>query len=313
MLKRLTLLVLLLAGMMISFTACSSDSSTEPTTPSVTTGPIPNEQQATVATQTSEQVSSSIAQLDGNINMMSSGMGFPSKDGKNPPLHWSAIGDGWYQYNYYYGGGIDSNAVWKIRYTPDVWATTIPDYSTVTKFEYNLNNTWQEVEDGVTQDLGFIWDAACEYENVERSSVKGHNDFDFVLKMTSAQYNMDMSFYWNMAYDGVSVNSTDRAAHFTMNSVWPYGVSETTGQVLYSDLNSEFKFNAAGVGILDAADQYLAGKCWSHGNLFIKFYYNGTNGWYTIAAQNFATQIIWNPWSGKKVKLSGKYFTQLKK
>jgi len=194
MLKRLALLVLLLAGMMISFTACSSDSSSEPTTPGVATAPIPNEHQATAAEQTADQVVSSLGQLESNVGMMSSGMGFPSKDSKTPPLHWSATGDGWYQYNYYYGGGIDSNAVWKIRYTPDVWATTIPDYSTVTKFEYNFNNTWQEVEEGVTQNLGLIWDAACEYESTDRLTVKGHNDFDFVLKMTSASYNMDMSF-----------------------------------------------------------------------------------------------------------------------
>jgi len=283
------------------------------TTSGTTTTPIPNEQQATVANQTAEQVSGSIAQLDVNINMMSSGTGFPSKKSKNPPLHWSAIGDGWYQYNYYYGGVIDSNTVWKIRYTPNVWATTIPDYSTVTKFEYNFNNSWQEVEDGVTSNLGYIWNTVCEYDNPNRLTVKGNNDFNVIYNVTSTSYNFDMSFYWNMAYNGVSVNSQDKAAHFTMQSLWPYSTDQSSGQVLFSDLNSEFKFNSAGVGVLDPAEQYLAGKCWTNGNLFIKFYYNGTNGWYTIAAQNFATQSIWNPWNSKKVKRSGKYFTRLKK
>ena len=67
--------------------------------------------------------------------------------------------------------------------------------------------------------------------------------------------------------------------------------------MLYSAITGEFKFAANGAGNLDTEDLNLAGRLYTNGTLFVKFYCDGTNGWYKIAADGYAAQTVWFPFS----------------
>jgi len=302
MLKRLTLLVLLLAGMMISFTACSSDSTTEPTTPpGPTTGTLTNlstEEQQTAATQTTSQVNSAIDMVNSNIDGLT-GFGKYALKGKNPPTGWVAMGDGWYKETDISHG----NTLFKVRFSPDIWMMTVPDPDLITKFELKYSYDSTMTSEQYSMQTGFLWDMLEEWQNTEKTFVKGHNNYNMIFKMTVPQApsnNFDYSFNWNTEFDSVSTSSADKTAHFTFSSTWPFIANQQTNQVLWTSFSGEFRFAADGKGILDANDIYLAGKVSSNGNLFIKYYFDGTNGWYTIAADNFVTHIIWDPTKVKK-------------
>lgn len=299
MLKKLSFLVLLVAGLLLTFTACSDDKTTEPvvtpdTPPGPTTGTLTTltpAEQTTAATQTTQQVNSSIDMVYGNIGGMS-GFGKYALNGKNPPTGWVAIGEGWYK-------DIDmshGNKLFKVRLSPDIWLSANPDPDLITKFELKYSYDSTIVNPQYAMQNGFLWDMLTEWEDASETSVKGHNYMNMVLKMTVPQSpasGFDYSFSWNTIYDGVSTVANNESAHFTFTSTWPFRSDGEQGQVYWTAFAGEFKFDVNGAGILDASDLYLAGKVTSNGTLFIKYYNNGSTGWYKTAADNFLGQTTW--------------------
>ena len=295
MLKRLSFLVLLLAGLLVSFTACSDDGD-DPVTPDPNAGTsslttLTPTQQADAAVGATQQVNNTISMVDDQMGMMGG-------IGKTPPTGWVSMGEGWYKDSDHSHG----NHLRKIRYSPDVWANDPVDYSQVTKLEFIQSYDTTTTQQQMTMQQGMKYDMLFEWEDAAKTKVKGHNKFDIIAKLMVPQYpqyNYDYSFNWHMTFDGVSTVSDDKSAHYTFTTKWPYIVDMEAQEpeIYWTNFSGEFKFGTDGTGILDANEQYLAGKVSSNGTLFIKYYYNpnGTpKGWYKIAADNFVATTIWN-------------------
>ncbi|MBN1971465.1 MAG: hypothetical protein JXR48_01290 [Candidatus Delongbacteria bacterium] len=269
--------------------SCSDDDKKDGTK----TSTVSDENQEEVAIQVTGQVDDSFNQLAMATNGLQGNFYFAkSGDGKNPPEYWESIGDGWYQYTGEYFG---ENFVYKTRYSPDIWATQNPNYDDVTKFESILGYEYEINYNGSTVSSGFNWETMCEYEDEFRNSVNGYNNLSSYASNSYEDYN----FHWNITFDGVSIEPDDYTSHFIMDCTYPY--YDGQGQdLLYTEIDGEFKFAADGTGVLSETEQYLAGTVKSNNILFIKYYSNGSSFWYTLELDDFASQYPWYPWYGVK-------------
>ena len=68
-----------------------------------------------------------------------------------------------------------------------------------------------------------------------------------------------------------------------------------TYEYLYTDLTGEFKFAAKGAGDL-GPDANQAGFMASNGTTFVKYYHDGTTGYYTLSKDGFTQHYPWYPW-----------------
>lgn len=297
MIKRLVLIFAVVLSFVV--VSCSEDKSTEPTGPD--TQVIPAADQAEAAEASADQVSSMISQIDGYGDGLTGG-GIYKKDGindKDAPDGWIAVDESWYEYT----KGIpewDDYYDMRIRFTPDIWLTEIPDYDTVTKYEYKFKYYNDDPDENGNVYQQWLWDAYAQYSDGTKTIIDGVNNYDYSSKfLIQDTYTMEYKYIWGCDFDGVSVSENDKSAHFTMDCVYPYSYSFDGSSInmLYSAITGEFKFAANGAGNLDEADLNLAGRLYTNGTLFVKLYCDGTNGWYKIAADSYAAQTLWYPFS----------------
>lgn len=290
MIKKLVLIFAVVLSFVI--VSCSEDKSTEPTGPD--TQVIPAADQPEAAATSADQATSMISEIDGLGGRMT---GF--KFGKAAPDGWTAVGEGWYKYSYG-TPEMDDYYDMRIRFTPEIWLAEVPAYDTVTKYEYMFKYYNDDPNEYGNVYQQWLWNAYAQYSDGTRTVIDGINDYELSSKsLIQDTYTMEYKYTWGCDFDGVSVSDDDHSAHFTMDCVYPYTYSFDGSSInwLYSAITGEFKFAANGAGNLDTEDLYLAGRLYTNSTLFVKFYCDGTNGWYKIAADSYAGQTVWYPFS----------------
>ena len=290
MIKKMTLIMA--AGLMLFLASCSEDKSSEPSGPD--TQVIPADQQEDAAETSADQVNSSISSIDQLGGMMTG-----AKSGKAAPEGWTAVGESWYKY--FYGTTEDDYYDLRVRFSPDIWLTEVPDYDAVTKYEYKFKYYNDDPNEYGNVYQQWLWNAYAQYSDGTKTFIDGVNDYELSSKsLIQDTYTMEYKYTWGCDFDGVSVTESDKSAHFTMDCVYPYtyALSGSTIVWQYSAITGEFKFASDGSGNLDASDPNLAGRLYSNGTLFVKFYSTGTSsGYYTIAADTYTAHYAWYPFS----------------
>jgi len=290
--KQIKLYLVLVLIALVAFGCSKTPTSTDDTTTPTTTA-LPTTQQTAAATVATSNID---ACMDGTDNMaggLSSGSFSPSfkKSGKTPPdTFWTLGPDGWYYYSsdtYYYLDTV------KVKFTPDIWASTSP-YPQATKVEYKYYYDTTTTENGATLTSKLLYQGLCQRSDTLSVVVSGNYNYSYTYTYTSSVYSMDLSYLWNCTFDNVNATYEDKTGHFTYSCTYPfYDEANPTAGVSHTTLTGEMKFAANGDGDLGTAGDGYAGYCATEGTIFVKYYSLGASRYYTLLAESWATQHTW--------------------
>lgn len=287
-------LKLYLALVLIAFVAFGcSKTPTETPTDEPTTTALPTTQQAAAASVATTNIAASLSGVDNMAGGLSSGSYSISKSGKTPPSsEWVSGTDGWYYYSdslHYY---IDTI---KVKFTPDIWGgANVAPYPQATKVEYKYFYDTTTTDGGATVNSKLLYQGLCQRTDTLSVVVSGNYNYSYTYTYTSSVYSMDLSYFWSCTFDNVNVTYADKSGHFTYSCTYPfYDVQNPTAGVSHTTLTGEMKFAANGDGDLGTAGDGYAGYCATEGTIFVKYYSLGTSRYYTLLAENWATQHTW--------------------
>ena len=282
---------LYLALVLIAFVAfgCTKTPTETTITPATSTAITDSTVQASVAGQASSNVSTTMGEVSSMSTSLTSGS-FTPKGLKSPPTNWTIGTDGWYMYTY---GGYSEGDSFKLKFTPDIWASS-PPYHKPGKIEYKYFWNNDTSYTGYTLLSRLYYYGMGQYHLLDTTAtiVEGTWLFDYTHHVTATGYDMDFSYNWTCNYDNVSIAPGNDQMHFTYTSHWPfYNEANPTAGIQFTDLTGEMSLNSSGYGNLGTGD--YAGWTATNGTVFVKYFIGSGGRYYTLLGDGFVAHHTW--------------------